>query len=142
MTVAASASIARSARTFAIAGWSARRAPNARRWAACQAAWATAARIPPAAPITQSRRVWLTIWMMVGTPRPGSPTIRAHAPWNSTSLDALERLPSLSFRRWIRKPALRVPSGRTRGRAKHETPSSVRARTRKRSHIGALQNHL
>ena len=37
---------------------------------------------------------------------------------------------------------LRVPSGSTRGTAKQETPSSVLARTRKRSHIGALQNHL
>jgi hypothetical protein len=47
--------------------------------------------MPPAAPITQSRRVWLTIWMIVGTPRPGSPTMRAHAPRSSISLDAFER---------------------------------------------------
>ena len=31
-------------------------------------------RIPAAEPITQSSRVWLTISMIVGTPRPGSPT--------------------------------------------------------------------
>ena len=63
------------------------------------------------------------------------------APWNSTSLEALERLPSLSFRRW-RWNALRVPSGSTRGSAKHDSPSSACASTRKRSHIGAEQNHL
>ena len=89
----------------------------------------------------QSRRVWPTISMIVGTPRPGSPTMRAQAPWYSTSLEALERLPSLSFRRWMRI-ALREPSGRTRGRAKHDRPSSVWARIRKRSLIGAEQNHL
>ena len=37
---------------------------------------------------------------------------------------------------------MRVPSGRKRGSAKHERPSSVWARTRNRSHIGAEQNHL
>ena len=44
-----------------------------------------------------------TISMMVGTPRPSSPTSRAQAPSNSTSLDAFERLPSLSLSRcrWI-----------------------------------------
>ena len=77
-----------------------------------------AARIPAAAPITQSRRVWLTISMIVGTPRPGSPTIRAHAPRNSTSEDALERLPSLSFRRWIWKPSLLRAVGQDRAAAR------------------------
>ena len=57
--------------------------------------------------------------MIVGTPRPGSPTIRAQAPWNSTSLEALEWLPSLSFKRWMWK-ALRRPSGSTRGIKKQE----------------------
>ena len=80
--------------------------------------------------------------MIVGTPRPGSPTIRAQAPWSSSSLDAFERLPSLSFSRCRRKPSLRAPSGRTRGSAKQLSPSPVWARTRKRSHIGAEQNHL
>ena len=125
-----------------ISGCSARRLPKALRCAACQVALATAARIPAAVPMTQSRRVWLTISMIVGTPRPGSPTIWARAPRNSTSLEALERLPSLSLRRCSWKPALRAPSGSTRGSAKQVTPSSVCARTRKRSHIGALQNHL
>ena len=94
--------------------------------------------------MTQSRRVWPTISMIVGTPRPGSPTICAHAPCSSISLDAFERLPSLSFSRWMWK-ALRVPSGRIRGSAKHVgwfEASSVWARTRKRSHIGAEHNHL
>ena len=43
------------------------------------------------------------------------------APSNSTSHDAFERLPSLSFSR-CRRTALRVPSGRTRGRKKHDRP--------------------
>src|SRR6478735_1794938 len=80
--------------------------------------------------------------MIVATPRPGSPSKRAYAPHSSISLDAFERLPSLSLSRWIWKPALRIPSGRTRGRAKHDRPSAVWASTRNRSHIGALQNHL
>ncbi len=40
------------------------------------------------------------------------------------------------------RKTLRLPSGRIRGTEKQETPSSVCARTRKTSHIGALQNHL
>ena len=40
--------------------------------------------------------------MIVATPRPGSPTMRAQAPCSSTSEEALEWLPSLSFRRWMR----------------------------------------
>ena len=79
--------------------------------------------------------------MIVGTPLPGSPTIRAHAPCSSSSLEALERLPSLSFRRWMWN-ALRLPSGRMRGSRKHDSPSSVWASTRKMSDIGAEQNHL
>ena len=79
--------------------------------------------------------------MIVGTPRPSSPTIRAQAPRNSTSLEAFERLPSLSLSRCRWKP-LRSPSGVKRGIRKQETPVSVWARTRKASHIGAEQNHL
>ena len=79
--------------------------------------------------------------MIVGTPRPSSPTIRAHAPRNSTSLEAFERFPSLSLSRWMWK-RLRSPSGRMRGSRKHESPPSAWARTRKASHIGAEQNHL
>ena len=105
-----------------MSGWSASRLPNALRCAACHVAFATPQRMPAAVPMTQSRRVWPTISMIVGTPRPGSPTIRAQAPSSSISLDAFERLPSLSFRRWMWK-ALRVPSGRIRGSAKHDRPS-------------------
>src|SRR6476620_11338862 len=79
--------------------------------------------------------------MIVGTPRPSSPTSRAHAARNSTSLDAFERFPSLSLRRWMWK-ALRSPLGVNRGMRKHESPPSVCARTRNASHMGAEQNHL
>ena len=79
--------------------------------------------------------------MIVGTPRPSSPTIRAQAPRNSTSLEALERLPSLSLSRWM-WIALRSPSGVKRGMKKQESPPSAWARTRNASHIGAEKNHL
>ena len=104
-------------------------------------AWATAWRIRAAEPTMQSRRVWLTISMMVGTPRPSSPTIVPRARSSSISLDAFERLPSLSFSRWILK-ALRVPSSITRGTRKQERPPGAWASTRKASHMGAEQNHL
>ena len=97
--------------------------------------------MPDAEPVEQSRRVWLTISMIVATPRPSSPTIRAQAPRNSTSLEAFERLPSLSLSRWMWK-RLRSPSGVKRGSRKQERPPSAWARTRKASHIGAEQNHL
>ncbi len=54
-----------------MSGWSARRRPNALRWAACQVALATPQRIPAAVPMTQSSRVWPTISMIVGTPAAG-----------------------------------------------------------------------
>ena len=38
--------------------------------------------------------------------------------------------------------ALRVPSGSTRGRNRHDSPEAVCASTRKASHIGAEKNHL
>ena len=139
--VAASDSIARSAKTFFISGCSIRSLPNAARWEVWWIAAATASRIPPAPPITQSRRVWLTISMIVGTPRPSSPTIWAQAPRNSTSDEAFERLPSLSFRRWM-WIRLRSPSGVKRGMRKQERPPSAWARTRNASHIGADMNHL
>ena len=110
MIVAASDSTHRSASTFCISGWSISVLPNAARCAAWCVARATPLRMPVAEPSTQSSRVWLTISMIVGTPRPSSPSMRAQAPSNSTSLEALERFPSLSFRRW-RWNRLRVPSG-------------------------------
>ncbi len=65
----------------------------------------------PAVPTTQSSRVWLPISRMVGMPRPTAPTSQPTASQNSTSDEAFERLPSLSFRRCTRI-ALRLPSGR------------------------------
>ena len=140
-TVAASDSTARSASTFCISGWSISSFPNADRCEQWCVAIATPARIPAVEPIVQSSRVWLTISMIAGTPRPSSPIRRAHAPRNSTSLDALDRLPSLSLSRWIWKP-LRSPSGVNRGSRKHDRPPSAWASTRNASHIGAEQNHL
>ncbi len=72
----------------------------------------------------QSSRVSVTMSMIVFTPAPGSPTISPMALTNSTSDEALERLPSLSFRRWKRKP-LPEPSPRMRGTRKQESPSRV-----------------
>ena len=94
-----------------------------------------------ALPSVQSSRVRLTISMMVGTPRPSSPTSHAVAPSYSTSLEALAWLPSLSLSR-CRNIRLRVPSGRIRGRKKQDKPPGAWASTRKTSHIGAEVNHL
>ncbi len=141
MTVAASDSIARSATTAAIAGWSTRSDPNALRCRTCHAASATDWRMPAAVPITQSSRVCVTICTIVATPRPSSPTSHACVPANSISLDAFERLPSLSLRRWMRN-TLRDPSGSTRGTTKQLSPPGACASTRKASLMGALQNHL
>ena len=140
-TVVASDSTAMSARTLTISGCSLSRRPNALRWAVWCVACATACRISEAEPMTQSSRVWLTISMIVLTPFPSSPTIHAMASSSSISLDALERLPSLSLSRWMWK-ALRLPSGSTLGSKKHDRPAGACARTRNASHIGAEQNHL
>ena len=79
---------------------------------------------------------------MVRTPRPASPTSHAVAFSYSTSAEALDRLPSLSFSRINRIP-LRVPSGRTRGSRKQDRPApGTWARTMNRSFIGAEVNHL
>jgi hypothetical protein len=104
-------------------------------------AWLSPPRSWPVTPITQSSRVWLTIVRIVAMPRPSSPTSHPRASSSSISLDALDRLPSLSFRRWITMP-LRVPSGSRRGTAKQDSPASVFASIRNRSLIGAEQNHL
>src|SRR6059058_2677176 len=72
-------------------GWSTKSLPNAARCDVCHVACATARRIPAAEPSTQSSRVWLTISMMVGTPRPSSPMGHASAPSNSISADASAR---------------------------------------------------
>src|SRR4029077_9351976 len=62
--------------------------------------------------------------MMVATPRPSSPMAQACAPANSTSEDAFERLPSLSFRRWKCRP-FTLPSGRKRGIRKQVSPPAA-----------------
>ena len=59
--------------------------------------------------------------MIVRTPRPSSPSRCATVPSNSSSDDALDRLPSLSLRRTT-SSRLRVPSGSTRGTTKQVTP--------------------
>ncbi len=82
-----------------------------------------------ALPSVQSSRVMFTISMMVGTPRPSSPTSHAVAPSYSISLEALAWLPSLFFSRWMNM-RLRVPSGSTRGRKKQLSPPGAWARTR------------
>ena len=124
MSVAASDSIARSASTLRISGWSTRRLPNAERCARVPGRLRDArAACPAAAPITQSRRVWLTISMIVGTPRPGSPTIRAQ---RAVELDLGGRVGAVAelvLEALEVEAALRSPSGSTRGRAKQETPS-------------------
>ena len=91
--------------------------------------------------MVQSRRVMLTISMMVGTPRPSSPTSQPTAPSYSSSAEALDLLPSLSLSR-IRCRRLRLPSGRTRGSTKQLRPPGAWASVRKRSDIGAEVNHL
>lgn len=65
----------------------------------------------------------------------------ASVPANSTSLDALDLLPALSFRRCT-KNRLKLPSGKVRGRKKQVTPPSTLARVKKPSDCGTEQNHL
>ena len=89
----------------------------------------------------QSSRVWLTISMMVRTPRPSSPINWLQTPDISISLEAFDRSPSLSFNRWMRI-GLRVPSGRQRGVRKQLRPPGAWASIKKASDIGAEQNHL
>mmetsp|Transcript_110495 Transcript_110495/g.330562 ORF Transcript_110495/g.330562 Transcript_110495/m.330562 type:complete len:236 (-) Transcript_110495:492-1199(-) len=95
-----------------------------------------------ALPMVQSRRVCATISMMVLTPRPGCPSITPHASRYSTSLDALDLSPSLSFSRCTVNPAFREPSGSHRGTTRQEMPPFVCARVRKASLMGAEVNHL
>ncbi len=83
----------------------------------------------------------MTISMIVCTPRPSGPTRCASAPSNSTSLEALERFPSLSLRR-NKRSAFFSPFSSTRGNKKHVKPSGACASTKNASHIGAEQNHL
>ena len=140
--VAASDSMHRSASTLRMSGWSARRRPNALRWAACQVALATPQRMPAAVPMTQSSRVWPTISMIVGTPRPRlADELRPRA----VQLDLARRvgavaelvLQALEVHR-----VARAVGQDPRQREARQALVGVCARTRKRSHIGAEQNHL
>ena len=79
--------------------------------------------------------------MIVRTPRPSSPSRCAQVPWNSSSEEAFERLPSLSLSRTT-SSRLRSPSGSTRGTRKQVSPPGAWASTRKTSFIGAEVNHL
>ena len=92
----------------------------------------------PVLPETQSSRVWWTIARIVRTPRSSGPTRRAQVPRYSISLDALERLPSLSLSRWMWN-GLRLPSGRQRGTRKQVggAPGRVSASVSSASLIGA-----
>ena len=96
---AATRSSAMSASTRVISGWSISALPKAARWRTWCTASAKPPRISPALATAQSSRVSVTISRIVATPRPSSPTRQAPAPSNSTSAEALERLPSLSFSR-------------------------------------------
>ena len=118
-----------------MSGCSASSAPNALRWRAWWTASATPRRIVAALPTMQSSRVCVTISMIVATPRPSSPRSRPGAPRNSTSLEASERVPSLSLSRCSSKPG-------PRSTTKHESPPGACARTRKTAPIGCEQNHL
>src|SRR5699024_2774270 len=68
-------------------------------------------------------------------------TIQPTVPSNSTSDEALDLLPNLSFRRCTRN-GFRSPPGRTRGTRKQLSPSGACASTRNASDCGAEQNHL
>ena len=114
---------------------------NADRFAMCHPACATAWRIKATAQVVQSILVALTILIIVGTPLPSSPTIQPLALLYSISLEALDLLPSLSFRR-IKAIEFRAPSESTLGTKKHERPRGELARSRNASHMGAEVNHL
>ena len=112
-----------------------RRAERAR-WRACQIASATTRRIIPATAISVSRRVQTSCSTTKAVPRPSSPRMRAGRWSYSTSEEARQRPPSLSFRRWMRKP------GCGRSATKQVIPASVCASVKKTSNTGWVQNHL
>ncbi len=138
---AASLSSARSASTFCISGcWFSTR-PKAERIEQWCSAWDAAMRMTALEPIMHSKRVMLTISMMLRTPRPSSPTIQARVPRSSVSDDALEALPIFFLRRSTCIGFL-APSGRQRGNRKHERPPGAWASTRNASHMGADTKYL
>ncbi|MNT73335.1 hypothetical protein D3C72_2120300 [compost metagenome] len=95
----------------------------------------------PAEASAQSSRVSVTMSRMVRMPSPGVPSRKPKVSENSTSEEALERLPSLSLRRWNSRP-LAEPSSSRRGTRKQPMPSLVWASMTKASLIGADMNHL
>ena len=89
---------------------------------------------------TQSRRVWLTISRIVGTPRPSAPTSpprRRAARSRSTRSSGCRACPSAAEMEAVAR-AVRVK----RGTRKQVSPPGAWARTKKASHMGAEQNHL
>ena len=95
----------------------------------------------PAEASAQSSRVSVTMSRIVRMPASGVPSRKPNVSVNSTSEEAFERLPSLSFSRWKRRP-LAEPSSRRRGTRKQPRPSRVCASMTKASLIGADMNHL
>ena len=63
-------------------------------------------------------------------------------PSSSISLDAFERLPSLSFSRWMRNTFRDSVGQHARHDEAAESAAAAWASTRNASLIGALQNHL
>ena len=88
-----------SASTLVIMGRSAMGVPNAPRVIVCRSANVSACRMRPAEPTAKSSRVRCECDRISRMPLPSSPTRIANVPAYSTSLEALERLPALSFRR-------------------------------------------
>ena len=95
--------------------------PKATRWRATNSASCTARRIMPAERTPLERRELLIMSAICLKPACGSPISQATAPSSRTSPLAMERVPSLSFRRTMRS-ALAVPSGSVRGIRNSATP--------------------
>ena len=117
-----------------MSGWSISSFPNAERCAAWWVAYPTARRMFVVVPITQSSRVWPTISMIVGTPRPGSPTRCASA----VELDlrgGVGAVAELLLQPLDLEAGVALAVGQDAGQ--RVIPSGAWARTRKRSHIGA-----
>jgi hypothetical protein len=83
-------------------------------------------RISAAEPSMQSRRVSITMSRIVAMPRPSSPTRVARAPWNSTSEEALDQSPSLSFKRISVNGVLRTVGQATRQQEAGQTARRLR----------------
>ena len=122
-------------------GWATSGLPKTLRPRVWCTASASEARMMPDEASAQSSRVRVTMSRMVRMPASGVPSRKPNVSENSTSEEALERLPILSFRRWKRRPLLE-PSSSRRGTRKQPTPSRVWASMTNPSLIGADMNHL